>query len=93
MDNNEFECLLDEFSNILMDIKDAALRSNLMGILDSLYCVYEQIDLEELDRVKNENEIMLHILEQVLSYEQKQYVRIKYDIDIGYNVMGEGVMI
>ena len=82
IDNELFERALDGLSNIIDDIKDETLQSNMQGIFDSLYHIYECIDLNGVEDVVNENEVMRKLLAESLSYEEKRYVRLKYNIDV-----------
>lgn len=86
IDNDTFERVLDSFSSIIDDIEDVTLRSNLQDIFESLYTIYECVDLEELEAVKGENEVLVHLLAQSLSHEQKLYVKFKYGIDVDNRV-------
>lgn len=82
IDNDMFERVLDSFSSTIDDVEDAVLRSNLQDIHDSLYTICENIDIDVMNNIVDENEVMRDILKQVLSHEQKQYIRLKYNIDI-----------
>lgn len=89
VERDTFEQVLDGFSSIINDIEDETLQSNLTDIHDSLYIIWEEgIDLEALEDVKGENELLRSLLAEVLSYEQKRYVRIKYDIDVDDRATG-----
>lgn len=93
IDNEMFERVLDGFSSEINDIEDETLQSNLQEIFDSLYYIYERFDLDALEVAENENEVMRALLSQVLSYEQKRYVRLKYNIDVDDGAMSNGVMV
>ena len=39
--------------------------------------------MTEIQRLEDENEVLKQLLTAYLSYEDKQYIRIKYGIDLG----------
>lgn len=63
-----------------------AIVSNLNGLCDSLYSEFENSTENEFIELQNKYKIVLEILNEKLSYEDKIYVRIKYDIEVDYHV-------
>lgn len=88
MDAGTFERLLDGLFSEIEDLPDGSAKTNLIGIADSLYNVFENLDCEEPEKIQGENETMRKILANRLSDDEKRYVKIKYGIDLYEGVTG-----
>lgn len=82
IDLQRFECLLESLNSEIETLPDDSVRSNLETIHDALYRIFEDVSLSDTDRVAEENEVLRNLLTVYLSHEDKQYIRIKYDIDL-----------
>lgn len=82
VDLQQFEGLLESLNNEILLLHDGSTKSNLETIHDALYNIFEEIDLTEIDRCVNENEVLRNLLVAYLSHEDRQYIRIKYGIDL-----------
>lgn len=86
VDTQRFEGLLESLGNEIDDLEVGfSTKDNLTNIFQGLYSIFEEVNCaeSELERLTEENEILKQILADRISYEDKQYFRIKYGIDLG----------
>lgn len=57
-----------------------AMLSNITTANDTIYCVMER--MEDTQQLKEENEVLKSILRQYISYQDEDYIRIKYNIKL-----------
>ena len=82
VDLEQFEGLLESLNSEIETLPNDSVRSNLETIHDGLYRIFEDVSLVDTDKVTEENEVLRQLLTAYLSYEDRQYIRIKYDIDL-----------
>lgn len=78
-----FEGLLEALESEIEDLPDGSVKENLTDISSALYGIFENVSLEDVDKISKENEILKQLLTAYLSHEDKQYIRLRYDIDLG----------
>lgn len=83
VDVQGFEGLIEALNNEIEDLPQGKVRENLIQISSALYGIFEDVALTDFDGATEENEILKNLLKPHLSYEDKQYIRFKYDIDLG----------
>lgn len=84
VDVQRFEALLEALESEIEDLPDGSVKENLTDISSALYSIFEDASLEgDADKISEENEILKQLLTVYLSHEDKQYIRIRYDIDLG----------
>ena len=81
IDTQRFEGLLEALDNEIEDLPSGSVKENLTDISSALYGIFEDISLVDVDKVTEENEVLKQLLTAYLSHEDKQYIKIKYDID------------
>ena len=82
VDLQGFEGLLESLNSEIETLPDGAVRSNLETIHDALYRIFEDVSLVDSDKLTEENEVLRNLLTAYLPSEDRQYIRIKYDIDL-----------
>ncbi len=88
IDTRHFEQLLEGLDNEIADLPSSTTKNNLVDISSALYSVFEDLDYNEPEQLMEHNEIMCKLLAQLLSDEQKQRIKFKYNIDLNYGVTG-----
>lgn len=83
IDTRQFEGLLEALDNEIEELPSGSVRENLTDISSALYGIFEDVSLDDVDKIKEENEILKQIVSDRLSYEDKLYYRIKHNIDLG----------
>lgn len=83
VDIQRFEGLLEALDNEIEELPEDSVKENLADISSALYGIYEDVAIADIDKVIEENEVLRNLLTAYLSYEDKQYIRIKHDIDLG----------
>ena len=81
------ENIIEAINREVSELKPCVQRENLTSYCDDLYRQWEELQLceEENKRLQEENEILKRLLSEKTSYEDKQYIRFKYEIDLGYH--------
>lgn len=82
IDTQRFEGLLEALDSEVEDLPSGSVKENLTDISSALYGIFEDVSLDDVDKIKEENEVLKQLLTVYLSYEDKQYIRIKYDIEL-----------
>lgn len=82
IDEREFEALLEGLQGEIDDLPASNTKSNLEAIHDALYGIFEEVALLDVSTEREENKILKSLLADRLSYEDKQYIRLKYDIEV-----------
>lgn len=84
---DELQSLLEHSDDMLLKSKKLSFQRQLRNIIsnlestnDSIYCVYE--DLNSTDNLQEDYDVLVDILQEKLSYEEKIDMRIKYGIHI-----------
>lgn len=86
VDTQRFEGLLEALGNEIDDLEVGySTKSNLTNILQGLCSIFEEIQCSETDAesIIEENEVLKRLLSDHLSYEDKMYYRLKYNMDLG----------
>ena len=82
IDLQRFEGLLESLIDEILLLHDGSAKSNLETIHSALYSIFEEVSLTDIDKCLEENEVLRNLLTAYLSHEDRQYIRIKYDIDL-----------
>lgn len=90
---DELESLLQNSDDFILKAKRTKFTkqmknivSNLEGLCDSLYVEFEEDTQNEFKELEGKYAILLGLLNEKLSDEDKTYIRIKHDIDVeGWN--------
>lgn len=79
------ESIIEAINNEVSELEPCVQRENLMSYCDDLYGRWEELQWceEENKRLQEENEILKELLSERTSYEDKLYIRFKYEIDLG----------
>ena len=84
----ELDFLLQNSDSSLLKVKKVKFQkqleniiSNLKGLNDSIYVLYEDLNCEDMDKLQRHHDIMYDILNEKLSHEDKVYMKIKYGIE------------
>ena len=83
IDTQQFEGLLEALENEIEELPSGSVKENLTDISSALYGIFEDVSLDDVDKIKEENEILKQLLTAYLSHEDKQYIRIRHDIELG----------
>lgn len=83
IDTQRFEALLEALNNEIEELPEGSVKENLFDIHSALYSIFEDVSLVDTDKVTMDNEVLKQLLTAYLSYEDKQYIRIKHGIDLG----------
>jgi hypothetical protein len=86
---DELQSLLENSSDYLLKSKASAFRKNLSNIIsnldntnDSIYGVFEDLNYEDTEELKNNYGVMSEILSDKLSYDEKLYIKLKHHIEL-----------
>ena len=84
IDVQRLETVLEHLNNEISELPDSATKSNLEGTYDALYDIFEDVLVgeDDVETLKEENRVMRNLLTAYLSPEDKQYIRIKYDLEL-----------
>lgn len=90
-EGESLEEIIDEFKNKRNeDVKHIIdrlnpIKSNILNYADTVYAVFEnpQYSEDEVNDLMRENELLKELLAEHVSDEDKMYLRIKYDIELG----------
>ena len=80
-DTQRFEGLLEALDREIEELPDGSVKENLTDISSALYSIFEDVSLDDVDKIKEENEVLKQLLTAYLSPEDKRYIRIKYDLE------------
>lgn len=83
IDEQHFEGLLESLQGEIDDLPEGEAKSNLSGICDKLYGIFEELANSTDGDFFEEYEIIKELLTDRLSYDEKLYYKIKYHIDLG----------
>ena len=88
IDTQRFEGLLEALDSEIDAVRYNAEPNlgNLEDIYSALYSIFEEVSLVDVDKITEEHEVLKRLLANHLSYEDKMYYRLKYDIDFGGQV-------
>lgn len=85
---DELQSLLENSDNVLLKAKRLSFQKQLENIIsnlesanDSVYGVFEELNSNNNEELKDNYDILHDILQEKLSYEEKVDMRIKYNID------------
>lgn len=83
VDVQQFEGLLESLQGEIDDLPEGTSKSNLSGICDGLYSIFEALEDISASGLFDEYDIIKELLTDRLSYDEKLYYKIKYHIDLG----------
>jgi hypothetical protein len=83
VDTQRFEGLLEALDNEIEDLPEGSMKENITDISSALYSIFEDVSLDDTDKIKEENEVLKEYLADRLTYEEKQYIKIKHGIEVG----------
>lgn len=86
---DELQSLLDNSDNFLLKSKKSLFQkqlkniiSNLESVNGSIYGVFEELNTEYNDDMLNAHNVMIEVLQERLSYDEKIDMRIKHNIHL-----------
>lgn len=82
IDETRLEALLESLDSEIQELPESTARDNLIDISSALYGIFEDIMLADVEKTKQENEVLRQLLTAYLSYEDKLYIRFKYEVDL-----------
>lgn len=82
VDIQRFEALLEALDKEIEELPQGSVKNNLIDIHSGLYSIFEDVSLIDFDEITEEVRTLKRLLTAYLSYEDKQYIRIKYGIDL-----------
>lgn len=85
IDTQRFEALLEDLSETIEDLEIGFRdKDHLTHLHTELYSIFEEAQCSETeeDNLSEENELLKRLLTVYLSHEDKQYLNIKYDLDL-----------
>ena len=83
IDIQHFEALLEALDGEIETLPEGSMKENLTDISSALYGIFEDVSIVDTDKISMDNEVLKQLLSAYLSYEDKRYIRIKHDIDLG----------
>ena len=88
-EKDELESLLQNLESIVLKAKRQSTKntleniiSNLEGLCDSLYYQFENSNEAEYEQTKQQNEILMYLLKDRTSDEDKTYIKLRYRIEL-----------
>ena len=84
----ELESLLQNSDKVLLKAKKQSFQKKLNNIIsnlestnDSIYSVYENLNVNDIEKLEADYDILYEILEEKLSYDEKLALKLKHKIE------------